>query len=65
MPKGIIDLLKAVQIQKQDRSVAPLPPRKGDRLADAVIQQLSIGQPGEKIMLGRMELAPLPMPVLS
>src|ERR1039457_6139073 len=54
MPQGIVDVLEAVQIQKQNRSMASLPPRKGDRLANTIIQELPIGQPGEKVMLGGM-----------
>src|ERR1017187_7615289 len=52
MSQGIVDVLEAVQIQIQHSGETLLPARKKDRLANAVIQELPIGQPGEKVMLG-------------
>ena len=54
MSQGIVDVLEAVQIQKQHRDSFLVTRRQGDRLADPVVQQHAIGQTGQKVVLGRM-----------
>ena len=54
MPQRIVDVFEAIQIQKQHRDVFHVTRRQGDRLADPVVQQHPIGQPGQKVVLGRM-----------
>ena len=54
MSQRIVDVLETVQIQKQHRDLFRMTLRQGDRLADSVVQEHPIGQPGQKIVLGRM-----------
>ena len=54
MSQGIVDVFEAIQIQKQHRDFFRVTRRQGDRLADPVVQEHSIGQAGQKVVLGRM-----------
>ena len=54
MSQGIVDVLEAIQIQKQHGDFFRVTRRQGDRLADPVVQQHAIGQTGQKVVLGRM-----------
>jgi hypothetical protein len=54
MTQGVVDVLEAVQIEKQHRDFFVVPMRHGDRVADPLVQQHPIGQAGQKVVLGRM-----------
>jgi hypothetical protein len=55
VPEGIVDVLEAIQIKKQDRDLSRVAGSQGDRLADPVVQEHPIRQAGEKVVLGRMD----------
>ena len=52
MPQGIVDVLEAIQIQEHHRRLFRMTPGQDDRLRDPFVQEHSIGQPGQEIMLG-------------
>src|SRR5579863_9527177 len=54
MSKGVVDFLEVVQIQKQHRELPPVTPREHNRLGKPVVQQHSVWQIGEKVMLRQM-----------
>ena len=50
--EGIVDVFEAVQIQKEHGDLFAVTLRQGDRLTNAVVQEHSIGQSGQKVVLG-------------
>ena len=41
--EGVVDVLEAVEIEKQHRQLAPLPFRLGDGMLQAVLEQQPVG----------------------
>src|ERR1700722_12249925 len=58
MSERIVDVLESVEIEKQHRDAGLMPQRSGDRLAYAVVEEDSIGQASEEIVLGRIRHLP-------
>ena len=54
MSQGIVDVLEAIQIQENHRDEGFVTLRQGDGLTEPVIEEQSIGQTGERVMLGGM-----------
>ena len=54
MSQGIVDVLEAIQIQEQHRDVLRVTRRQSDRLANPVVQEHSIWQTGQEVVLSRM-----------
>jgi alkyl hydroperoxide reductase subunit AhpC len=48
----IVDVFEAVQIQKEHGDLFAVTRRQGDRLTNAVVQEHSIRQSGQKVVLG-------------
>ena len=47
----IVDVLEAVEIEEEDRELAPAAMRAGDRLSDAIGEQRTVRQAGERIVV--------------
>ena len=54
MPQRIIDMFKAIQINKQHCELFTMPRRHGDRLLDAINQQTAVWQAGQRVMVCTM-----------
>jgi hypothetical protein len=54
MSQGVVDVFESIQIQEQHRNLLIGALGHDDRLANSIVQQHSIGQPGQKIVLSRM-----------
>ena len=52
MTQGIVDVFETIEIQEQRRDLFPMPPGHGNRLVHRVIQQQTIGQAGQGVVLG-------------
>jgi len=46
MTERIVDVLESVQVQKQNRDLLRMTARRGDGLADPIVQQHPVGQTG-------------------
>ena len=52
MPERVVDQLEAVEVKEEHGRVVAVAPRLGDGLADAVVKQRSVGQAGERVVVG-------------
>ena len=52
MAQAVVDPLEAIQVQEEHRDLAHVARRQHDRLADPVVQQHSIWETGQKVMVG-------------
>src|SRR3546814_5420085 len=59
MATRIVDVLEAVQIDKQQRQRAVAAPTKRNRLIDAIKKQAAVGQPGEAVVQSQLAVAAL------
>jgi hypothetical protein len=57
--EGVVDVLEPVQVQEQQCRWAELTVGGPDGLADAVGEQLPVGQPGERVVQGLADQPPL------
>ena len=51
----IVDVLEAVEIEKQHRELAAAAMRAGDRLSDAVREERAIGQSGQRVVVRHVD----------
>src|ERR1700691_2395952 len=58
MSERIVDVLESVEIEKQHRDAGLMSQRCRDRLAYAVVEENSIGQTSEEIVLSRIRHLP-------
>ncbi len=54
MAKAVVDVSEVVQVHHQQRTAAPAGARRGQRLADTIGQQQTIGQLGQRIVMGQL-----------
>lgn len=68
MSQGIIDDLKAIQVDKQRGKVLVVALRVGEGIRQAVFEQHAVGETGETVVIGELMDGPLrllPAPVMS
>ncbi len=54
MAKAVVDVSEVVQVHHQQRTAALAGARRGQRLADTIGQQQTIGQLGQRIVMGQL-----------
>jgi hypothetical protein len=52
MAERVVDNLEAIEIDAQDGEALLVFAHALDRVADALVQQVAVGKPGERIMIG-------------
>ena len=55
VPKRIVDVLESIAIEKEHRNATAVAARQRNRARQAIIQQQSIGQVRQSVMLGEVE----------
>src|ERR1700679_4385918 len=54
MTQGVVDMLKAIHIQIEYRQLALVTMGEGERLSEPIIQQRSIGEVGQAIVVSQV-----------
>ncbi len=52
MAQGVVDALELIEIHEQHRQAVPAAPRLRQGLGQAVVEQQTVGKPGERVMIG-------------
>ncbi len=54
MAEAVVHVLQPVDVQRQQRERPPFARRGGHRLPDAVAEELAVGQPGKRVVVGEL-----------
>ena len=66
MPQVVVDRLESIEIEKQQRHPARRPFRRLERLGQPIVEQRSIGQAGQRIVVRHViQIAPVAAPTAA